>query len=165
MGIFSGLRNYPRLLESAYRIAEKLMNGLHPLVKRIGYTRADRWIHIPEKMVKQAVFDCKMCGQCTLHFTGMTCPMSCPKNLRNGPCGGVRADKSCEVDPTMKCVWVEAYERSTKMNVYGDGIFEIRPPLNHQLVGKSAFIDILSLQGDEMPLVWIMQTGIVHDRK
>ena len=26
-----------------------------------------------------------MCGQCVLHSTGMTCPMTCPKTLRNGP--------------------------------------------------------------------------------
>ena len=39
-----------------------------------------------------------MCGQCVLHSTGMTCPMTCPKTLRNGPCGGVREDGDCEVE-------------------------------------------------------------------
>nr|WP_245947992.1 methylenetetrahydrofolate reductase C-terminal domain-containing protein [Halomonas montanilacus] len=29
-----------------------------------------------------------MCGQCILSSTGMSCPMNCPKSLRNGPCGG-----------------------------------------------------------------------------
>ncbi len=165
MALLKGLRDHPHLLETAYQLAEKIMNGLHPFIRRIGYRRADRLIRGPEKAVKQAIFDCKMCGQCTLHSTGMTCPMSCPKNLRNGPCGGVRLDKSCEVDPTMKCVWVEAYERSTTMSEYGDGIFQMQPPLNHQLMGTSAFINLLSLQGSEMPETWESKTGIAHDRK
>ncbi len=53
-----------------------------------------------------------MCGQCVLHDTGMTCPMTCPKTLRNGPCGGVREDGHCEVKPEMRCVWVKAEERA-----------------------------------------------------
>ncbi len=54
------------------------------------------------------VFGCSMCGQCVLHSTGLTCPMTCPKQLRNGPCGGVRADGGCEVKPEMRCVWLKA---------------------------------------------------------
>ena len=61
-----------------------------------------------ERLVKGALFDCKMCGQCVLSSTGMSCPMNCPKNLRNGPCGGVRDNGNCEVRPEMKCVWLEA---------------------------------------------------------
>jgi hypothetical protein len=28
-----------------------------------------------EKVSKEVVFDCRMCGQCILHSTGLTCPM------------------------------------------------------------------------------------------
>ena len=159
------LRDYPRILEVAYQFTERIFQRLNPLLRQIGYDRADKLMRAPEKIGKGAVFNCQMCGQCTLHFTGMTCPMGCPKNLRNGPCGGVRIDKTCEVDPNMKCVWVEAYERSTRMNIYGDGIFDIQPPLNQRLVGKSAFINLLSLRNAEMPAAWKSQTGISHDRK
>ena len=38
--------------------------------------------------------------------------MTCPKTLRNGPCGGVRADGGCEVKPEMRCVWLKGYERA-----------------------------------------------------
>lgn len=165
MSALKRLRDHPRWLEVAYQFTERQFRRLDPLIQKIGYARADRWFRLPEKTAKRMVFDCKMCGQCVLHFTGMTCPMGCPKNLRNGPCGGVRSDKSCEVDPNMKCVWVAAYERSTKMDVYGDGIFNIQPPLNHRLAEKSAFINLLSLQGAEMPEAWKSQTDITHDRK
>ena len=67
-----------------------------------------------EAAVKKPVFGCQMCGQCVLHSTGMTCPMNCPKTLRNGPCGGVRPDGHCEVKPEMRCVWVKAVERAPK---------------------------------------------------
>ena len=52
---------------------------------------------------------CSLCGECTLFMTGGYCPNTfCPKGLQNGPCGGVRADGSCEVNAAMRCVWVEA---------------------------------------------------------
>lgn len=165
MSIFRGLRDHPRWLEKAYQFVESAMKALNPVFRRIGYECADHLVHIPEKIGKQAVFDCKMCGQCTLHFTGMTCPMTCPKNLRNGPCGGVRPHGYCEVDATMKCVWVEAFERSKKMSVYGDGIFDIQPPLNQQNMGRSAFINIAFLKNAEMPETWKTKTGWVHDPK
>src|SRR5215213_8699734 len=50
-----------------------------------------------ERVVKARLFGCRMCGQCALPATAYACPMSCPKQLRNGPCGGVGTDGSCEV--------------------------------------------------------------------
>jgi 5,10-methylenetetrahydrofolate reductase len=50
-----------------------------------------------------------MCGYCLLSTNGMACPMNCPKSVRNGPCGGVRSDGSCEVVHEMQCVWVEGW--------------------------------------------------------
>ena len=62
-----------------------------------------------EAAVKKPIFGCHMCGQCVLHSTGLTCPMECPKTLRNGPCGGVRKGGYCEVFPEMMCPWVVMY--------------------------------------------------------
>ena len=94
-----------------------------------------------EKLSKGIVFDCQMCGQCVLHFTGMTCTMTCPKNLRNGPCGGVRENGHCEIIPDMPCVWGQAWERAGKMPIYGSEILKVLPPLNRQLEGTSAWIN------------------------
>ena len=93
-----------------------------------------------EELVKKPFFDCRMCGQCVLHSTGMTCPMTCPKQIRNGPCGGVRMDGRCEVHPEMMCVWVQAYDRSTRMS---DGAVEMQrlnPPVDWQLQGTSSWV-------------------------
>jgi hypothetical protein len=163
--MFNCLRDYPYLLEVAFQVTERIVQAMNPLFKRLGYERADTLLRVPEKIGKGAVFNCKMCGQCTLHFTGMTCPMGCPKNLRNGPCGGVRAGGYCEVDAAMKCVWVEAFERSQKMKVYGDDIYQIQPPLNQQNMGRSAFMNIAFLKSAEMPEAWKTETELSHARK
>ena len=74
--------------------------------------RALRLFTAAEKAQKEALFGCRMCGQCALPVTGYACPMTCPKQLRNGPCGGVAANGDCEVHPGQRCVWVIAYERA-----------------------------------------------------
>jgi len=65
-----------------------------------------------EFVFKKLVFRCHMCGQCVLQFTGFTCPMRCPKQLRDGPCGGTRENSHCEVYPERKCIWALIYCRS-----------------------------------------------------
>jgi len=143
MGIGRRLQKHPHLLEVAYRLHHAAFLRARRLFAWIGYERLDRWIRWPEELGKKAIFDCRMCGQCVLHSTGMTCPMTCPKNLRNGPCGGVRANGHCEVIPEMRCVWVEAYERSLHMPYYGKEMMSIQAPLNRSLEGSSSWVTLL----------------------
>ncbi len=97
------------LFEFIYNdLLEPALVWLHPLWRRMGYGRVEKPVALVEKMVKGFLFDCRMCGHCVLSSTGMSCPMNCPKSLRNGPCGGVRPNGHCEVKPEMRCVWVEA---------------------------------------------------------
>lgn len=154
MGFRRWIQNKPRLLEAAYGSTKQIILALDPVIKRIGYERVDRWIRPAEDLSKQLIFDCKMCGQCILHSTGMTCSMTCPKNLRNGPCGGVRIDGHCEVIPEMKCIWVDAYERSEMMGTYGQEIMLIQPPINWELEGQSAWINMLTGADVELPAGW-----------
>ena len=96
-----------------------------------------------------------MCGQCVLHNTGMTCPMTCPKNLRNGPCGGVNLDGYCEIKPEMTCIWVEAWSRALEMSMDGTQINLIQPPLNNQLIGTSAWINEMNPEINVHPQGWV----------
>jgi hypothetical protein len=107
-----------------------------------------------EKPLKEAMFDCRMCGQCILHSTGLTCPMRCPKNLRNGPCGGVRADGNCEVYPDRPCVWVQAWERSRRLPVYRDHMLHVNPPVDWRLQGSSSWINLVTGQDRATPRGW-----------
>jgi hypothetical protein len=160
MSIGSWLRNHPRSLEWAYELTHRLFQRAAPLFARVGYDRADRWLRPAERLSKEILFDCRMCGQCVLHSTGMTCPMTCPKNLRNGPCGGVRLDGHCEVKPEMKCVWVEAFERSQKMVSYGHEMIDLQAPLNRQLEGSSAWINMLAGVDRQPPAGWVSTSEI-----
>jgi hypothetical protein len=106
---------HARGLNAFYRGFEALLTRFDWLFRACGYERIERPVAAVEKAVKGLLFDCRMCGQCVLSSTGMSCPMNCPKNLRNGPCGGVRDNGYCEVRPEMRCVWVEAYRGSERI--------------------------------------------------
>jgi Methylene-tetrahydrofolate reductase C terminal len=93
-----------------------------------------------ERQAKASLFGCRMCGQCTLPVTGYVCPMGCPKELRNGPCGGVGADGCCEVYPERRCVWVEAYERAAAQGRAGD-LRLLHRPADHRRRGDSSWLN------------------------
>jgi hypothetical protein len=134
-------KNHPVLLERMYQLTELVFNAVFPIANRIApkFTeRATVWV---ERRTKGYLFNCQMCGQCVLHSTGMTCPMNCPKNLRNGPCGGVRQNGHCEVIPERMCVWVQAWDRSQSMQIYTDEMQIIQPPVNHSLKNSASWIN------------------------
>src|SRR2546423_11075147 len=95
-----------------------------------------------------------MCGQCILHSTGLSCPMRCPKSLRNGPCGGVRANGNCDVDPNMRCVWVEAWEGSRQLPLWRDHIEHVQKPVDWRLQGSSLWVNLLTGRGRKAPDGW-----------
>ena len=95
-----------------------------------------------------------MCGQCVSHSTGLTCPMTCPKTLRNGPCGGVRPNGHCEVEPEMRCVWLNAYERSEQLPVWRGQIDHLRPPVDNSLQGTSSWINLITGRDCKTPGGW-----------
>ena len=133
---------HARGLETLYQAFERALVALDPLWRRIGYQRLERPVAAVERSVKGLLFDCQMCGQCALSDTGMSCPMNCPKQMRNGPCGGVRADGHCEVEPEMRCVWVEAFEGSRRMRRGGDALRTVRPPVDRRLAGTSSWLRV-----------------------
>jgi hypothetical protein len=130
---------HARFLESIYSGFERTLVFLSPLFRKIGYERLERPTAAVEKVVKGFLFDTQMCGVCTLGATGMVCPMNCPKSMRNGPCGGVRANGHCEVKPEMPCVWTDAYAGSLHMK-HAERIRQIQPAVDHRLKGTSSWL-------------------------
>ena len=135
------------LFERFYQRFERVVVSLDWVFRRIGYNRLEAPVALTEKIVKGLLFDCQMCGQCVLSSTGMSCPMNCPKQLRNGPCGGVRDGGFCEVKPDMRCVWVEAWEGAARMNEGRERIRIVQPPVDRSLQGSSAWLRVARERG------------------
>jgi Methylene-tetrahydrofolate reductase C terminal len=131
--------SHARAMEKIYTALESTLVVLHPLWNFIGYERLEKPFAAIEKVCKAFLFDCQMCGQCALKSTGMSCPMNCPKQLRNGPCGGVSAQGRCEVKPDIRCVWVEAV-RGAQTMAMGHLINTVQLPIDRKLQGQSSWL-------------------------
>jgi methylenetetrahydrofolate reductase (NADPH) len=94
-----------------------------------------------ERAIKSVLFGCRMCGNCILQETAFICPMTCPKGLRNGPCGGSTPEQ-CYVDPTRPCTWYEIYRRSERMGRM-DILLEVQAPLDGRKVGHETWLDMV----------------------
>jgi hypothetical protein len=132
--------NRARPLRAVYDSLENVLVKLHPLLSWFGYRRIDKVVLGVEKITKGLLFDSQSCGQCLLSYTGMVCPMNCPKSLRNGPCGGVRANGKCEVNPEMECVWVLAWEGNKRLGEHDYPIQVVQPPVDNRLRNTSAWL-------------------------
>jgi len=96
-----------------------------------------------ERFLKDIGFSCRMCGNCILQETAFACPMTCPKGLRNGLCGGASADH-CEVDPSRPCTWYVIYNRSERMNRVHK-LLEVNAPIDGARAGHETWLDMINL--------------------
>ncbi len=136
------------LLEKTYLAMERCLLWAAPLLRAIGYDRLEKPVARFEGAVKGVLFDCKMCGDCMLSVTGMSCWTNCPKGNRNGPCGGVRQDQMCEVDPNMRCVWVDSWQGSQRMAA-GQLPITPNPPSDYSQTDSSSWLKVIR-QSSEM---------------
>ncbi|MDE2456178.1 MAG: methylenetetrahydrofolate reductase C-terminal domain-containing protein [Burkholderiales bacterium] len=135
---------HARGLADFYRGVAAHAPAAAPLVRAVGLARAEAWLRPFERAAKSAFFDCRMCGQCALSLTGLACPMGCAKQMRNGPCGGVRPDGGCEVRPTQHCTWLDATEGDATMRAGHTPSWTQRvAPLDHRRLGRSSWMNAI----------------------
>jgi methylenetetrahydrofolate reductase (NADPH) len=140
---------HARLLRSTYEIGAAYSRALlRPVLRVAGRGPMEQVLRPLERGVKSLFFDCQMCGQCVLSKTGMACPTNCAKQMRNGPCGGVRADGNCEVIPSMRCVWLEAMHGIAGVK-RPEEAREPLPPIDHRRMGTSSWVRIIA--GEVIP--------------
>ena len=128
-------------LKRVYDACARFAPHLNRPLQWIGLQRMEHLLLPVERASKQLLFDCKMCGQCALSSTGMACPTNCAKQMRNGPCGGVRADGMCEVDSSMRCVWVEAIDGLKRIDTPQTKTF--LEPIDHRLWNRSSWLRVI----------------------
>jgi len=125
MSVFS-----PRRYQAAYQPYKRQSAPIR------AFTTFERWI-------KSALFSCSMCGNCILQETALVCPMTCPKGLRNGLCGGATPE-ACEVDDSRPCTWYVIYDRAEKRGIEHK-LLEINAPMDGAKTGKETWIDMIKL--------------------
>ena len=108
-----------------------------------------RAIESVELAIKRPLFGCQACGNCVLGHLEYVCPETCPKHLRNGPCGGTYLGH-CEV-VDQPCVWVGVHSRARAAARERDLLTYI-PPADRALQGTASWINYL-LDRDSRPRV------------
>jgi methylenetetrahydrofolate reductase (NADPH) len=103
-----------------------------------------------ELAIKRPLFGCQACGNCVLGHLEYVCPQTCPKQLRNGPCGGTDQGR-CEVVPDKPCIWVAVYDRAKAAGSL-EGLRTYVPPPDRRLRDTSSWINYF-LDRDSRPAV------------
>jgi len=98
---------------------------------------------LAENAVKKPVFRCQNCGQCVLSYNAFTCCMRCPKQIRNGPCGGTRPDGHCEVYPERHCIWWLINERAKKLGRQ-QKLKKYHIPVDRRFEDTSAWLNMMA---------------------
>jgi methylenetetrahydrofolate reductase (NADPH) len=155
---FESPKHPPKKPTFWHRVADVIEPANTPRVLRGALTGLLGWIdksptaaralESAELAFKKPVFGCQACGNCVLGLMEYVCPMTCPKNLRNGPCGGT-LNGQCEVIPEQACIWVKVYERAQAANRVEELKIYI-PQRDRSLQGTSSYINYF-LNRDSRP--------------
>lgn len=108
-------------------------------------------ILLSENVIKKPVFRCQDCGQCILSYNAYTCCMRCPKQIRNGPCGGTRENGRCEVYPDRYCMWWLINERARKLGMQ-DKLRKYHVPVDRRFEHTSAWMNMFAGKIEKMSL-------------
>jgi len=140
---------HARGLRRVYDLFSRFAPVVALIARTLGVSRAEALLRPLERNAKGLLFDCRMCGQCVLSATGMACPMNCAKEMRNGPCGGVRANGCCEVKPEMRCVWLEATAGTKR--IASDHLAHptpLLPAIDQRKRGSASWIQVIHGRAD-----------------
>ena len=117
----------PQQSECAVESPDFVTSMRHSLRKML-FKKADHDGEL-KKLLRFFMVGCSKCGKCRLPQTGFICPERCPKHLADGPCGGVRPDGCCELNPGVECTHIKITRLAYQYNEYID--------LDKKVIGQS----------------------------
>ena len=123
----------------------RTMRGVMAWIDR--YPALNKLFERFEYVSKRQVFGCEACGNCVLGSMAYVCPQTCPKQMRNGPCGGTMRGR-CEV-VDQECIWVSVTKRDEAADRVGDLKVFIPAP-DRTLQGTASWINYF-LNRDSRP--------------
>jgi methylenetetrahydrofolate reductase (NADPH) len=135
-------RSMRMLHGTAFNKTGLLFRPMKALAKVIDGSRLEGTFRRLEDITKEVTNECRHCGDCAMAELAFLCPMSqCPKNQRNGPCGG-SYEGWCERFPGQKqCVWVRAYSRLKSEGSEETLGATCVPPVDYALAGTSSWLN------------------------
>ena len=121
---------------------KNLFGAMQRLCKAVEGRRGERILHKLEHWAKVVLYDCRDCGDCALTDVAYNCPMSqCPKQQRNGACGG-SYEGWCEAYPgERQCVYVKAYACLKRSGEEGRLDAARVPPCNWDFYQRSSWVN------------------------
>jgi methylenetetrahydrofolate reductase (NADPH) len=102
------------------------------------HPRLSHWFERFEYYSKKEVFGCQNCGNCVLGSMEYVCPQTCPKQMRNGPCGGT-FHGACEVID-QECIWVKVMARAEASHTI-EQLKVFIPPPDRTLTGTASWVN------------------------
>lgn len=140
---------FDRMFGMVHSLVFKESAPFYPIVKFFAKKIDKNFLNKPftwfEYYTKTFTNECRFCGDCVMHEIGFQCPMSkCPKNQRNGACGGGR-DGWCEVYPgKQKCIYVVMYEKLKAHKKEYTMKLRYTPPCNWDLYKTSSWLNFFN---------------------
>jgi methylenetetrahydrofolate reductase (NADPH) len=122
--------------ETGDTTGRRIMRGLMTWID--GHAAFEKLFERFEYVSKRQIFGCEACGNCVLGSMSYVCPQTCPKQMRNGPCGGTLMGR-CEV-VDQACIWVSVYQRAEAADRVGD-LKAFIPAPDRALKGTASWIN------------------------
>jgi methylenetetrahydrofolate reductase (NADPH) len=143
-----GYRAFRVLHRAMFERQGFLFGPMRTLAKTIDGSPLEHAFTRFEYFTKEITNECMHCGDCIMFDLGYLCPSSqCPKNQRNGPCGG-SFEGWCEVYPGKRqCIYVRAYPNLKNSGTEDSLGADQTPPVNYDLFQTSSWLNFFLGRG------------------
>ena len=129
-----------RVLKKLYSAIERILVWSSPLLRRIGYARLEKPFTKIESLTKGFLLDSQHCGQCIVGFTGLSCPMNCPKRCAMAPAAASSPTDTARSSPRCRASGCSRGKATSDCVKRNSRCRSCSRRSTHQLIGRSAWL-------------------------